>query len=70
MNLVIITGILLAALGAFTVVKGVSVQSKGTGSFGPIYSTVHEQHAVPAVMGWVAMVGGVLVIVAGLPRTR
>ena len=70
MKLLIITGVLLAALGAFIVVKGVSVLSTGTVSFGPIHSTVHEAHAVPSVIGWVGIVGGVLVVVAGLRRKR
>lgn len=70
MRLMLITGILLAALGAFIVFKGVNVQSQGTVSFGPIHSTVHEQHAVPALIGWVVIVGGALLAVAGLRRKR
>jgi hypothetical protein len=70
MRLMIITGVLLAGLGAFIVFQGVHVQSTGTVSFGPIHSTVHEQHTVPAVIGWVAIVGGALLVVAGIRRKR
>jgi lipid-A-disaccharide synthase-like uncharacterized protein len=70
MRLLIVTGILLAALGAFIVVKGLNIQSRGTVHIGPIQSTVHEQHTVPALFGWVAVVGGVLLVVAGSRRKR
>jgi hypothetical protein len=70
MRLRIVAGILLAALGAFIVVKGLSVHSQGTVNVGPIHSTVHEQHAVPALFGWVAIVGGVLLVLAGIRGKR
>jgi hypothetical protein len=70
MRLLIIAGSLAVALGAFIAFKGLTVQSQGTVSFGPIHSTVHEQHTVPALIGWVAMVGGVLLVVAGSRRKR
>jgi len=57
MRLLIVTGILLAALGAFIVVKGLNIQSRGTVHIGPIQSTVHQQHTVPALFGWFAVVG-------------
>lgn len=65
MRLVIITGILLAAFGAFLVLKGVQLHSVGLVSVGPFHSTVQEQHTVPAMFGWVAIVIGVLLAVAG-----
>jgi hypothetical protein len=68
MRLLIVTGILLAALGAFIVVKGLNIQSRGTVHIGPIQSTVREQHTVPALFGWVAVVGGVLLVIAGSRR--
>jgi len=70
MRLLIITGILLAALGAFMVVKGVTLHSQGIVHVGPIHGTVDEQHRVPALLGWVAIVGGVLLVVAGSRRKR
>ena len=70
MRLLTVAGILLAALGACIVVKGLSFHSEGTVHFGPISGTVHEQHTVPAWFGWVALVGGVLLVVAGSRRQR
>jgi ABC-type xylose transport system permease subunit len=65
-----ITGILLAALGVFIVFKGVTFKSQGSVSVGPIHGTVQERHMVPALFGWVAIVGGVLLVVAGSRRKR
>jgi hypothetical protein len=70
MRLLVITGICVAALGAFIVVKGVTVKSQGTLSVGPIHGTVQERHTVPAVLGWVAIVGGVLLVLAGSRKKR
>ena len=70
MRLLIIAGILLAGVGAFMVVKGVNFHSLGTVHIGPIHGTVQEQHRVPALFGWVAIVGGVLLVVAGSRRKR
>jgi hypothetical protein len=70
MRLLIITGTLLAGLGVFMLVKGVTLYSKGTVHFGPIHSTVQEEHTFPALLGWVAIVGGVLLVVAGIRRKR
>ena len=70
MRLRIITGILLAGLGVFMLVKGVTLYSQRTVHFGPIHSTVQESHTVPALLGWVAIVGGVLLVVAGIRKKR
>jgi ABC-type xylose transport system permease subunit len=70
MRLLTITGILLAALGAFIVFKGLSLKSEGTVTVGPIHGTVQERHTVPALLGWVAIVGGVLLVVAGSRKKR
>ncbi len=71
MRRLIITGIVVAAFGAFIVVfPGLTIQPQGTVSFGPIHNTVHGQHTVPALIGWVAIVGGVLLVVAGSRRKR
>src|SRR6266852_2445591 len=56
MRRLIITGIVVAAFGAFIVVfPGLTIRPEGTASFGPIHSTVHEQHTVLALIGWVAI---------------
>jgi ABC-type xylose transport system permease subunit len=70
MRLLLIAGILLAGLGGFIVVKGLHFQSEGTVHVGPISGTVHEQHTIPAWFGWVAIVGGVLLVVAGSRKKR
>jgi hypothetical protein len=70
LRLLVITGILLAALGAFIVLKGVRLHSVGIFSVGPIHSTVQEQHTVPPLFGWVAIVGGMLLVIAGIRRKR
>ncbi len=69
MRLLAITGILLA-LGAFIVFKGLTVHSQGTVSVGPIHSTVQEKHTVPAAFGWIAIIGGGLLAIAGSRRKR
>jgi uncharacterized membrane protein YjfL (UPF0719 family) len=56
---------LLAALGAFIVFKGVVLHSVGIVNVGPFHSTVQEQHTVPPMFGWVAIAVGVLLAVAG-----
>ena len=70
MRLLLVTGILLAALGAFILFKGVTLKSEGSVSVGPIRGTVQERHTVPALFGWVAIVGGVLLVVAGSAKSR
>jgi hypothetical protein len=70
MRLLLITGILLAGFGGFIVVKGLHFQSEGIVHVGPIHGTVHEEHAVPGWLGWVAIVGGVLLVVGGSRRKR
>lgn len=70
MRLLIATGILLAALGVFMVAKGVTIHSQGIVHVGPIHGTVDEQHRLPALLGWVAIVGGVLLVVVGSRRKR
>lgn len=70
MRLLIIAGIVVAAFGAFVAFKGLHVQSQGTVNLGPVHSTVHEEHTVPPLIGWVAIVGGVLLVIAGSRRKR
>ena len=68
MRLLIITGILLAALGTFIVLKGVSFHSHGTVRVGPFHGSVEEEHWIPAWVGGVAIVGGILLVIAGSRR--
>jgi uncharacterized membrane protein len=64
----VVAGILLAGLGLFIVLKGLTVHSTGTYNVGPFHGAVQERHAVPAWFGGVAIVGGVLLIFAGSRR--
>jgi hypothetical protein len=70
MRLLIVMGVSIAALGTFIVFKGPRVHSEGTVNVGPFHSTVHEQHTIPPLFGWVAIVGGVLLGIAGTQRKR
>ena len=70
LRLLMITGILLAALGVYVLVQGVTLKSEGSVSVGPIHGTVQERHKLPALFGWVAIVGGVLLVVAGSRKSR
>lgn len=65
LRLLIITGSLLVALGAYMLIAGVNVHTEGLVSVGPFHSTVQEKHTVPALFGWMAIIGGVLLILAG-----
>ena len=66
----IIAGVLLAALGMFIVFKGLSFRSTGTYNVGPFHGGVQARSWIPPWVGWVAMVGGVLLVVAGARRKR
>jgi hypothetical protein len=70
MNLLVFAGVLLVALGIFIVLKGAVLHSTGLVSVGPFHSTVHEEHTVPSLFGWVAIVAGALLAVAGLLGVR
>jgi len=70
MGLLIVAGGLIVALGAFVVFGGSSVASEGIVKVGPFKSKVHAQSTVPPVFGWVAIVAGVLVVLAGVVKKR
>ena len=67
----LIVGILLAVLGAFIVFRGLSYGSqRSVIRVGDVQASVEGQRAVPVWVGGVAIVGGVLLVGAGLRRSR
>jgi hypothetical protein len=65
MRLLLVAGVLLAAIGIFVVLKGVQLHSTGLVNVGPFHSTVHEEHTLPPLFGWIAIVIGVVLAAAG-----
>lgn len=66
-----IVGIALAALGAFILLKGLSYGSqRSVMRVGDLQVSAEAQRAVPTWVGWVAIVGGVALIGAGVRRRR
>jgi len=69
MKLLLITGILLAGLGAFIVFRGLSYPSqRSVMKLGDFQASVEEQRVIPAWIGEVAMAGGLVLVVAGSRR--
>ena len=68
MKPMVVTGILLAALGSFIVFKGISFHSTGTYRMGPFHGGVQAESWIPAWVGGVAIVGGLLLVVASSRR--
>ena len=64
-----LVGILLLALGAFILFRGVSYKSKDEVlKVGDLKASVVERHAVPTWAGGLAIVAGVVLIAAGMKR--
>jgi hypothetical protein len=66
-----IAGIVLVALGAFIVLRGLSYGSgRTTMRVGDFQASVQEQRAIPTWVGGVAIVGGLLLVGASVGRRR
>jgi len=66
-----IAGIVLAVVGAFIVFRGLSYGShRSVMRVGDLQVSAEEQRAIPAWVGGVAIVGGVLLVAAGVRRRR
>jgi hypothetical protein len=66
-----IAGIVLVALGAFIVLRGLSYGSGRTMMrVGDFQASVQEQRAIPTWVGGVAIVGGLLLVGASVGRRR
>jgi len=66
-----IAGILLAVLGAVIVFRGLSYGSqRNTMRVGDLQVSAEQQRAIPPWVGGVAIVGGVLLVAAGMRGRR
>jgi uncharacterized membrane protein len=64
-----LVGILLLALGAFILFRGMSYKSKDEVlRVGDLKASVEEKHAVPTWAGGAAIIAGVVLIGAGMKR--
>jgi len=71
MKPLVIAGIVIAGLGAFVLIKGLSYGSQSNVlKVGDLKVTAEERHTVPAWVGGVAVVGGLLLIGAGVGSGR
>lgn len=69
--LLLIAGIVIAGLGAFVVLRGLSYGSqREVMRVGDLQASVEVQRAIPTWVGGVAIVGGLLLVGAGLQRRR
>jgi hypothetical protein len=67
MKPLILAGVVVAALGAFVLFRGISYPShRTTLRVGDLEASVQEQHALPRWLGVAALAGGALMIGAGL----
>jgi drug/metabolite transporter (DMT)-like permease len=66
-----LAGIILAGLGAFIVLRGLSYGSgRSVVRVGDFQASVEEQRAIPTWVGGVAIVGGLLLVGASSVRRR
>ena len=69
MKPMVIVGIVVAGLGAFILLKGLSYRSQSNIiSVGDMHASVSEQHAIPAWIGAAAVAAGVVLIVTAAGR--
>lgn len=67
----LLLGIIIAGLGAFIVLRGFNYGSqRSVVKVGDFQASVHEERAVPTWVGGVAIVGGLLLVGAGLRGRR
>ena len=65
-----IVGLLLVLLGAFILYRGLSYKSKNEVlKVGDLKASVEERHAVPAWVGGLAIVAGVVMLAGGMKRS-
>jgi hypothetical protein len=71
MKPLVIAGIVLAGLGAFVLLKGLSYGSQSNVlKVGDIQVTAEEHHMVPTWVGGLAVVGGLVLIGVGVSDGR
>lgn len=65
----LIAGLVLAALGAFVVFKGVSyTKQESVLKFGTLEAKMQQKHRVPEWIGGVALGAGLVLVIAGLKK--
>lgn len=66
-----IMGILLATLGAFILIRGLTYgSSRSVMRVGDIQASVEERRAIPPWVGGMAFVGGLILVGTGVRRQR
>ncbi|MEX0692418.1 MAG: hypothetical protein WD043_11305 [Gemmatimonadales bacterium] len=71
MRLLIIAGLVLAALGVFILTKGLTYGPESSVvRVGDFQMSAETERAIPPWAGWVAVLGGVALIGAGVGRRR
>lgn len=71
MRPITIVGIILAIAGAVVLARGLTYpEHHDVVRIGDLHASVTEQHAVPTWVGVAAVVGGVLLVVAGAAGGR
>lgn len=69
MRPIALIGILLLAVGAFILFRGASYKSKDEVlKVGDLKASVEQKHAVPAWVGGVAVVAGIVLLASGMRR--
>ncbi len=67
----VVAGIVLVALGVFIVLRGLSYGSgRSVVRVGDFQASVEEQRAIPTWVGGAAIVGGLLLVGAGVRRLK
>jgi hypothetical protein len=62
-------GVLLLAVGAFILFRGLTYKSKDEVlKVGDLKASVEQKHAVPTWVGGAAIVGGIVLLAAGMRR--
>jgi hypothetical protein len=66
---VLIAGVVLAALGAFSLIKGLSyTREESVFKFGGIEAKMQQEHRLPEWIGGVALGAGLVLVVIGLKK--
>lgn len=69
MRVSLIAGLVLAALGAFVVFKGVSyTKEESVFKFGGLEAKMQQKNRVPEWIGGVALGAGLVLVIAGLKK--
>jgi hypothetical protein len=71
MKPLVIAGIVVVGLGAFVLLKGLTYSSRSNVlKVGDVQISAEEQRTIPAWVGGVAIVGGLVMVGAGVGKRR